>query len=73
MIQYYRARVAAGDKSANWALAGFVIGSRIAFKKLERDQEHDADQQGMLMMARAGYHPDFVFALHHRAGAQGVF
>jgi hypothetical protein len=65
MIQYYRARIAAGDKSANWALVGFVAASRIALKKLERDQEHDADQQGMLLMARAGYHPDYVFALHH--------
>jgi len=48
MVQYYRARIAAGDKSANWALIGFVAASNIALKKLERDQEHDADQQGML-------------------------
>src|ERR1700733_13767324 len=65
MIQYYRARIAAGDKSANWGLIGFVAASSVALKKLERDQEHDADQQGMLLMARAGYHPDYVFALHH--------
>ena len=65
MIQYYRMRAAAGDKSANWALIGFRTASGISFKKLERDQEHDADQQGMLTMARAGYHPDYVFALHH--------
>jgi hypothetical protein len=32
---------------------------------MEREQEHEADQKGMLIMARAGYHPDFVFALHH--------
>lgn len=43
MVQYYRARAADGDKSANWALVGFVAGSKIAMKKLERDQEHDAD------------------------------
>lgn len=65
MIQYYRARVAAGDNSANYSLIGFAAASRIALKKIERDQEHDADQQGMLLMSRAGYHPDFVFALHH--------
>lgn len=65
MIEYYRARAREGDKSANWALMGFAVASKIALKKLERDQEHDADQQGMLLMARAGYHPDFVFALHH--------
>lgn len=42
-----------------------------------RDQEHDADTQGMLLMARSGYHPDFVFALHHvlltRTGEQSKF
>jgi len=65
MVQYYRARVLAGDKSANWALLGFRVAAPIALKKMERDQEHDADQQGMLLMARAGYHPDYVFALHH--------
>jgi hypothetical protein len=37
----------------------------LALKKMERDQEHQADQTGMLLMARAGYHPDFVYALHH--------
>jgi hypothetical protein len=65
MIEYYRARIAAGDKSANWGLIGFQIAAPIALRKLERDQEHDADTQGMLLMARAGYHPDYIFALHH--------
>jgi Zn-dependent protease with chaperone function len=77
MIAYYRARAAAGDKNANWSLIGFAAASKIALKKLERDQEHDADQQGMLLMARAGYHPDYVFALHHlllmKTGEQSKF
>ena len=77
MIAYYRARARAGDKSANWSLVGFAAASRIAMKKFERDQEHDADQQGMLLMARAGYHPDYVFALHHlllmKTGEQSKF
>jgi Zn-dependent protease with chaperone function len=77
MINYYRARANAGDKSANWALAGFAISSRLMLKKMEREQEHDADQQGMLLMARAGFHPDYVFALHHvllsRTGEQSKF
>ncbi len=77
MIAYYRARAAAGDKNANWSLIAFVTASKIALKKLERDQEHDADQQGMFLMARAGYHPDYVFALHHlllmRTGEQSRF
>ena len=65
MIAYYRARAIAGDNSANWALLGFEIAAPLALKKMERDQEHQADQTGMLLMARAGYHPDFVYALHH--------
>jgi Zn-dependent protease with chaperone function len=77
MIAYYRARANAGDKSANWALAGFAVSSKLLLKKMEREQEHDADQQGMLLMARAGYHPDYVFALHHlllaRTGEQSKF
>ena len=76
-IQYYRARAAAGDKSANWGLIAFTASSAIALKKMERDQEHDADQQGMLIMARAGYQPDNVFALHHlllmKMGEQSKF
>jgi hypothetical protein len=71
MIEYYRARIAAGDKSAGWALIGFSTAAAIALKKLGRDQEHDADQQGMLLMAREGYHPDYVFALHHLLAMSG--
>jgi hypothetical protein len=71
MIAYYRARIAAGDKSSNWALIGFSAAAPLALKKMERDQEHDADQQGMLLMARAGYHPDYVFALHHLLAMDG--
>jgi len=77
MIEYYRLRAANGDKSANWALLAFVAASKIALKKLEREQEHEADSHGMLLMAHAGYHPDFVFALHHillmRTGEQSKF
>lgn len=77
MVQYYRYRIQVGDKSANWALAGFSIAAPIALKKMEREQEHQADQQGMLSMARAGYHPDYVFALHHllmmKVGDQSKF
>ncbi len=64
-IQYYRWQVANGNNSANWALLGFSIAAPIALKKLEREQEHQADIQGMMLMAREGYHPDYVFALHH--------
>jgi beta-barrel assembly-enhancing protease len=65
MINYYRFEVANGNKSANYALAAYSIASAIAMKKMEREQEHEADERGMLLMAKAGYHPDYVFSLHH--------
>jgi Peptidase family M48 len=39
-----------------------------------REQETEADRAGVMLMARAGYHPDFVPALHHllRAHAGGA-
>ncbi|MGH9509046.1 MAG: M48 family metalloprotease [Terriglobales bacterium] len=35
------------------------------FGKVLRDREHRADLTGMMLMARAGYHPDSLFVLHH--------
>ena len=64
-ISYYEARVRAGDNNANWSLVGIRIAAPIARAKLSRNLEHDADIQGMTLMAREGYHPDYVFALHH--------
>lgn len=37
-----------------------------------RQLELQADREGLIMMARAGYHPDFVPALHHLLHAEGV-
>jgi hypothetical protein len=64
-ILYWQLRSRYGDKNAGWAIVGLRVGGAIAEKKLSRDLEHDADVQGMMLMARAGYHPDYVFALHH--------
>jgi len=76
-IQYWQARARYGDKSANWVLLGLRISGPIAYKKLSRNLENDADVQGMLLMARAGYHPDYVFAMHHllrlQVGEQSKF
>lgn len=36
-----------------------------------RQMEVEADREGLMLMARAGYHPDFVPALHHLLHAQG--
>ncbi len=65
---YYERRRALGDESATWSLLGLEIG-RIAggllSLKLSRDQEHDADRVGMMMMAEAGYHPAYIFVLQN--------
>jgi len=37
-----------------------------------RQMEVDADREGLMLMAKAGYHPDFVPALHHLLHARGV-
>ena len=76
-IEYYRLRQAYGDKTAGWTVLALRATGAIAEKKLSRDLEHDADSQGMLLMARAGYHPDYVFAMHHlirlNSGEQSKF
>ena len=38
-----------------------------------RQMELEADREGLMLMARAGYHPDFVPALHHLLHASGAF
>jgi hypothetical protein len=35
-----------------------------------RQMEIEADREGLMLMARAGYHPDFIPALHHLLHAQ---
>jgi Peptidase family M48 len=40
------------------------------FGRFCRHMELDADREGLMLMARAGYHPDFVPALHHLLHAQ---
>ena len=42
------------------------------FARFCRQMELDADLEGLALMARAGYHPDFVPALHHLLQAQDV-
>jgi hypothetical protein len=64
-VRYWQTRARLGDKGAGWTALAVRIAGNLAEKKLSRDLEHDADIQGMLLMARAGYHPDYAFAMHH--------
>ena len=62
-INYWRYRVAMGDQSANWGLLAAVAAGKLINKKLERNDENDADKLGLQMMVDAGYHPDFAINL----------
>ena len=42
------------------------------FGRFCRQLEVEADREGLRLMAEAGYHPDFVPALHHLLHAHGV-
>jgi len=42
------------------------------FGRFCRRLELQADREGLMLMAQAGYHPDFVPALHHLLHAAGV-
>jgi len=64
-VRYWQMRARLGDKGAGWTALAVRIAGNLAEKKVSRDLEHDADIQGMLLMARAGYHPDNAFAMHH--------
>ncbi|HEU4511345.1 MAG TPA: M48 family metalloprotease [Pyrinomonadaceae bacterium] len=62
-INYWRYRIAMGDQSANWGLLGAIAAGKLINKKLERNDENEADKLGLLMMVEAGYHPDFAINL----------
>lgn len=59
LINYYDARCRAGENPSCIAGAAYAAASLIAEKKIQRDQENEADYMGMMAAAEAGYHPDY--------------
>jgi hypothetical protein len=63
---YYQWRMALGDKTATWFYLGTKIGGDVLNMKLSRNEESAADRTALMMMAEAGYHPDFILGLFDR-------
>ena len=57
-----------GLPSASWTDASKASAD---MGKFCRQMEVDADRDGLMLMVKAGYHPDFVPALHHLVHAYG--
>jgi hypothetical protein len=59
------ATISLGDPSLPSGLWSDSEKASEDFGRFCRKMELDADREGLMLMARAGYHPDFVPALHH--------
>jgi len=56
------------DAGAGEALLSAPLGRGRANLPLSQEKEYEADRVGLLLMAEAGYHPDFAIAVHNRMG-----
>lgn len=59
-IALHQQRHATGDETATWALLALRLSGGLADLRLSRNEEYEADRLGLLIMAEAGYHPDFA-------------
>ena len=62
---YENAPPVIGDAQFQMAVLGAQIDAPASISKFTRDLEYEADCDGMMLMARTGYHPDFAFAVRH--------
>lgn len=70
-LQNYRAALTSFDGDGRWQMAslGEQMDAPAATLKFARELELEADDEGMMLMARTGFHPDFALAIHHLLGA----
>jgi pentatricopeptide repeat protein len=66
-----RQQAATGNKAAQWAWLFSLSGGRMLNMKLSRNDELEADRMGMMMMAEAGFHPDYIMTLMQRLQTSG--
>jgi Zn-dependent protease with chaperone function len=60
LTNYYTYRCRSGENASCWANIGYQTAYAITEKKLDRDEEHEADLLGLRVAAEAGYHPDYA-------------
>ncbi len=58
-----RKEAGSGNKIAQWAWIFSKTGGPLLNLKFSRDEELQADRIGLVMMAEAGYHPNYVLEL----------
>lgn len=64
-----RRKAAAGDSSAQIALAVGTLVSTVVERKIDRNEEHEADSTGIVLMVQAGYHPNWAVSLYRKMKA----
>jgi len=69
---YLQARTSTGDGKSVLPSALLLVpmGGGLSNRKLLREREYEADRVGLLLMAQAGYHPDFAVALERQLRAR---
>lgn len=65
-FQYNQSRCRKGENEYCVANGALAIAYATLEKKLERNEEHEADRLGMLAAAEAGYHPDYAILVARR-------
>lgn len=65
---YLQSPAAQQDSTAGEAVLSAPVGRGHAHFGLSDETEYEADRVGLLIMAEAGYHPDFAIAVHRRMG-----
>ena len=65
---YRHALTLGSDAAAAEVLLAAPLGRRRAYLPLSQEKEYEADRVGLLLMAEAGYHPDFAIAVDNRMG-----
>ena len=65
-----RRQAAAGNSSAQVALAVMNVAGTLIERKIDRNEEHEADKIGISLMVQAGYHPNWAVSMYRALKAR---